>query len=99
MAQSVAEKIAAIARGCQVLCFTHQPQIAAMADAPYEVLKETDGQRTWTRLERLDKARHIAELARMLGGANPDSASSLSHAASLLREAQAWKKGHIKNNV
>jgi DNA repair protein RecN (Recombination protein N) len=92
MAQVVAEKMADIARGCQVVCVTHLPQIAAMADVPYRVRKDTDGVRTWTQLERLDEAGHVLEIARMLGGADPESESSRTHAAALLADARAWKR-------
>ncbi|HML47235.1 MAG TPA: DNA repair protein RecN, partial [Clostridia bacterium] len=91
MAQVVAEKMADIARKRQVLCVTHLPQIAAMADVPYRVVKTTDGQSTRTQLERLDTQEQLKELARMMGGANAESESSLRHAASLWSEANAWK--------
>ena len=83
--------MADIARKRQVLCVTHLPQIAAMADVPYRVVKTTDGQTTRTQLERLDEQGHLTELARMMGGANAESESSMRHAGSLRAEAMAWK--------
>ncbi|GHU67364.1 DNA repair protein RecN [Clostridia bacterium] len=95
MAQAVAEKMAAIARHCQVICVTHLPQIAAMADGAYRVAKMTETvegeERTRSTLERLDEAERVAELARMLGGADPESDTSRRYAQSLINEANALK--------
>ena len=55
-AQKVAEKMAQVARGKQVLCVTHLPQIAAMADTHFSVQKGEREGRTYTRLERLDRS-------------------------------------------
>lgn len=87
MAQVVAEKMAQIAGRHQVICVTHLPQIAAMADAQYVVEKgETDGQ-TRTSVTRLDEAGRREELARMVSGAQETNESSLRHAGTLLLEA------------
>ena len=69
-AQAVSEKMAAIATDRQLLCITHLPQIAAMADNHYLIEKATDGVKTMTRIERLAEERSVEELARMLGGAS-----------------------------
>ena len=69
-AQLVSEKMAEISRNRQVLCITHLPQIAAMADAHYRIEKSTDGVKTVTRIERLAQECSVEELARMLGGAS-----------------------------
>ena len=69
-AQKVAEKMAQVARRKQVLCVTHLPQIAAMADTHFSVQKgERDG-RTYTHVERLDRAGRGEELARLIGGSS-----------------------------
>ena len=68
-AQRVAEKLAVIARNHQVICITHLPQIAAMADCHFEIKKSTDGASTKTRITRLKEDEVVAELARLLGGA------------------------------
>ncbi len=68
-AQKVAEKMAQVARHKQVLCVTHLPQIAAMADNHFSVQKGEREGRTYTRLERLDRAGRRDELARLIGGA------------------------------
>lgn len=68
-AQMVAEKLAVIARNHQVICITHLPQIASMADCHFEIKKSTDGASTKTRITRLKEDEVVAELARLLGGA------------------------------
>ena len=90
-AQKVAEKMAQVARGKQVLCVTHLPQIAAMADTHFSVQKgERDG-RTYTRLERLDRSQRREELARLIGGASI-TPSLLESAEELLRQAEQQKQ-------
>ena len=75
----------------QVLCVTHLPQIAAMADTHFSVEKgERDG-RTYTRVERLDRAGRMEELARLIGGAAVTPALRRS-AEELLDQAEAVKK-------
>ena len=68
-AQKVAEKLAAIAQTKQVICITHLPQIAAMADCHFEITKQAEDGRTRTSLCKLSEAEVPRELARMLGGA------------------------------
>ncbi len=68
-AQMVSEKLAIIARNHQVICITHLPQIAAMADCHFEIRKQVNNGKTVTGIERLNDEEMIAELARLLGGA------------------------------
>lgn len=68
-AQKVSEKLATIAKDHQVLCITHLPQIAAMADSHFKIEKSTDGTVTTTTIVSMDEKDSINELARMLGGA------------------------------
>lgn len=68
-AQKVSEKLAYIAGTHQVICITHLPQIAAMADAHFEIAKKSDGELTTTFIRELDEEQMIGELARLLGGA------------------------------
>lgn len=68
-AQAVAEKLAAVAAPRQVLCVTHLPQIAAMADTHFGISKAVQGERTATAVNRLSRAERIEEIGRMLGGA------------------------------
>lgn len=67
-AQKVSEKLTKIARYKQVLCITHLPQIAAMADIHYLISKYTDGIQTKTLVEKLEEEEITKELARLLGG-------------------------------
>jgi len=68
-AQKVSERLAVIAAKHQVLCITHLPQIASMADAHYLIEKSTDGVRTQTLVSELSEETSIDEIARLLGGA------------------------------
>ncbi len=68
-AQKVSEKLCYIGRNHQVICITHLPQIAAMADSHYRIEKGVSGGRTVTHIDRLTKDQEIEELARLLGGA------------------------------
>ena len=90
-AQRVAEKMAQISRKKQVLCVTHLPQLAAMADTHFSVEKgEADG-RTYTKVQQLDRAQRKAELARLTGGAHI-SEVMLSGAEELLSGAERFKE-------
>lgn len=68
-AQKVSEKLQLIAGSHQVICITHLPQIAAMADSHFEIVKSAGSGRTTTNIKTLDRERMIGELARLLGGA------------------------------
>lgn len=67
-AQMVSEKMAQISADRQLLCITHLPQIAAMADTHFVIEKSTDGKTTKTGIKKLDTKGEIHEIARMLGG-------------------------------
>ena len=68
-AQKVSEKMAVIGRNHQVICITHLPQIAAMADSHFEIEKHLRGTETITQIHVLQEEDSIRELARLLGGA------------------------------
>ncbi len=68
-AQKVSEKLSYIGRNHQVICITHLPQIAAMADSHFEIAKNAKDGRTVTTIVRLKEEEMIRELARLLGGA------------------------------
>ena len=68
-AQKVSEKMGLIGKKHQVICITHLPQIAAMADAHYAIEKHVENNVTTTGITRLDEEASIRELARILGGA------------------------------
>lgn len=67
-AQMVAEKIHGIGKQHQVICITHLPQIAAMANYHYLIEKQVDNGKTITNISRLDSQQEIMELARLIGG-------------------------------
>ncbi len=67
-AQMVAEKMKKTAKNHQVLCITHLPQIAAMADTHFYIEKTAEESSTISRIVALDEGECIQELARMLGG-------------------------------
>ncbi|HSA93964.1 MAG TPA: DNA repair protein RecN [Terriglobales bacterium] len=83
-AEAVGRKLKALARGNQVLCITHLPQIAAFADHHYVVEKLEAGGRTRTHIRRLSEAERTEELARMLSGARLTE-TSRRHAQQLLK--------------
>ena len=67
-AQMVSEKMNVLGRNHQIICITHLPQIAAMADAHYLIEKSVENQTTVSRIRELSGEESIEELARMLGG-------------------------------
>ena len=90
-AQKVAYKLWTVAKGRQVLCVTHLPQIAAMADTEFTVEKRVENGRTYTSVLRLDVAGRRQELARLTGG-SMITETTLAGAAELLRLAEQTKK-------
>ena len=84
---AVGSKLAELSRRTQVLCVTHLPQIARLADHHFHVEKSTRNGRTRVTLEALDRGRRVAELARMLGAREGDKAA-LEHATELLEGAR-----------
>ncbi|MBR5302607.1 MAG: DNA repair protein RecN [Clostridia bacterium] len=92
MAQVVSEKMSQIGDHHQVICVTHLPQIAAMADEQFLVRKSDEEGVTRTAVLHLDRLARAQEIARMVGGAACDSESSIRHAMTMLDEADARKK-------
>ena len=68
-AQKVSERLSYIGRKHQVLCITHLPQIAAMADTHFEIKKSVENGVTATKIRKLTENDQVDELARLLGGA------------------------------
>ena len=85
LAKEVGKALASLSATHQILCISHLHQIASMADHHYHVYKEAQGQRTVTRVKKLNGQEKVAEIARMLGGA---SAISKKHAEELLEKGQ-----------
>lgn len=94
-AQMVSEKMARIGRRHQVLCITHLPQIAAMADRHFEIRKDVENQDTVTRIHALDEEQSVLELARMLGGAKITD-SVIANAKEMKELAQVQKNTRLK---
>ena len=90
-AQRVAEKMAHISRKKQVLCVTHLPQLAAMADTHFSVEKGEANGRTYTKVLQLDRARRKGEIARLTGGIRVTEVM-LSGAEELLSGAERFKE-------
>ena len=89
-AQRVGEKLYSVSRGKQVLCVTHLPQIAAMADAHYRIAKEERGGRTYTQVQLLDRDGRRHELARLHGG-DHITETTLASAEEQLQSAESFK--------
>ena len=90
VAQAIAEKIAAIAIHSQVLCISHLPQVAAMADQHYFIKKEVEHNRTVTTLTNMNEQQRIEELSRMMSGTEITDVT-LQHASELLQQAHTKK--------
>ncbi len=89
-AQLVAEKLNTLSKTHQIICITHLPQIAAMADNHYVIKKSTKDNRTISNITRLSYDESVGELARMLGGSSITEAV-VSNAKELKNMAQAAK--------
>ncbi len=96
-AQMVAERIALVAQYKQVLCITHLPQIACMADAHLYISKRTEEGTTATQIRPLSERERISEIARMASGADMTTAS-LDNAREMVSHAK-MKKDAFKRDV
>ncbi|MBO6158428.1 MAG: DNA repair protein RecN [Firmicutes bacterium] len=96
-AQSVAEKMALIARYHQVICVTHLPQIAAMADDHLRIEKSSAAGHTATNVYSLKEDEMVEELSRMLGGAVITKAVR-DNAAEMKKLALSYKASLGENN-
>lgn len=90
-AQRVAEKLARLSRRKQVICVTHLPQIAAMADTHFHIEKRERDGRTYTAVTPLDRAGRVREIARLHGGDNITD-TTLASAAEQLDAAVKYKQ-------
>lgn len=91
-AQKVAEKLYSVSRNRQVLCVTHLPQIAAMADMHMLILKGEHGGRTYTEVRVLDSAGRAEELARIMAGQNITQ-TTIESAKELIDASARYKSG------
>jgi DNA repair protein RecN (Recombination protein N) len=84
VSEAVGAKLKRLAQTNQVLCVTHQPQIARFADCHLLIKKETANARTEVSVDRLDRRARIEEIARLLTGADITE-SARRHARELLK--------------
>lgn len=90
VAQAIAEKIHKISIDSQVLCISHLPQVAAMADTHLYIAKNTRDGRTKTAVKRLNDTEKISEIARMISGVEMTELT-MEHAKELLNLAKESK--------
>lgn len=90
VAQAIADKIAAISIHSQVLCISHLPPVAAMADHHYVIRKEVEQNRTYTTVSTISFNERIEEISRMMSGAKITDLT-LKHASELLQIANTRK--------
>jgi DNA repair protein RecN (Recombination protein N) len=81
VAEAVGRRLKSLAASQQVLCVTHQPQIARFADHHYAIAKHVEEGRTLTRITELDHQERVTEIARMLG---------VSQEVATARETSQW---------
>jgi DNA repair protein RecN (Recombination protein N) len=85
-ARAVGEQLRDLAQGRQVICITHLPQIASLADRHFTIVKDTSADTATTTVTCLQRADVVAELVRMLGAEDGDAAARR-HARELLKAA------------
>jgi DNA repair protein RecN (Recombination protein N) len=91
----IGRKLWALTQNRQVICVTHLPQIAAFADAHYNIQKTVAGERTLSNISFLEDESRTRELAAMLAGLQYTEASVRS-ARELVQKAESWKEGYRK---
>ena len=87
VAEMVGRRLAELGRERQVLCVTHLPQVASLADEHFRISKVSDGKLTRTTASILSHDERVEELARMLGGVEI-TRTTLDHAAEMLNDAR-----------
>ena len=83
VAEMVGRRLQELGDNRQVLCVTHLPQVASLADRHFRISKVTDGKTTRTQVQPLDEEERVEELARMLGGVEI-TRKTLEHASEML---------------
>lgn len=95
VAQAIAEKMQYISEFAQVLCITHLPQVASMANHHFRIEKVESNERTQTKLLELEESMRSQEIARMLAGSQITDLT-LQHAKELLSDAKLIQAQHKK---
>jgi DNA repair protein RecN (Recombination protein N) len=85
-ARAVGDQLRDLAAGRQLICITHLPQIASLADRHFTIVKDTSGETALTTVTRLERGELVGELVRMLGADDGDAAARR-HARELLKAA------------
>jgi DNA repair protein RecN (Recombination protein N) len=85
-ARAVGEQLRALGKDRQVLCITHLPQVASLADTHFTLEKDVSGERASASVRRLDGDGVVEEIRRMLGAEDSDEAATR-HARELLAAA------------
>jgi DNA repair protein RecN (Recombination protein N) len=85
-ARVVGERLQELGRDRQVLCITHLPQVASLADVHFSLEKDVEGAKAVATVERLEGEGVVEEIRRMLGGETSDGAAT-EHARELLKAA------------
>jgi DNA repair protein RecN (Recombination protein N) len=85
-ARAVGEQLRDLAAGRQIICITHLPQIASLADRHFTIVKDSSGETARTSVTRLERSDVVGELVRMLGAEDGDAAARR-HARELLKAA------------
>lgn len=91
VAQAIAEKIYAVSVGSQVLCISHLPQVAAMADHHFYITKQVQNNRTITHVEKITGKEKVLEIGRMIAGTEITELAK-QHAEEMIEQANAIKK-------
>jgi DNA repair protein RecN (Recombination protein N) len=85
-ARAVGDRLRALAEARQVICITHLPQIASLADSHFRIVKDTSAETARTTVTALERRQVVGEIVRMLGADEGDSAATR-HARELLKAA------------
>ena len=94
MARIVARKLANISNDRQIICVSHLPQLAAMGDENYEIVKSDDDIGTVTTVNKLDENGKLREISRLSGGIQ--SSVAIAHAKELINECITFKSTNKK---
>ena len=89
-AGKVGEKLLYLSHHHQIICITHLPQIAAMADVHFRIQKEVEGSSTISGIEKLSKEEQVEEVARLVGGIQVTDIAR-ANAKELIESASAMK--------
>jgi DNA repair protein RecN (Recombination protein N) len=95
VAEAVGLKLKQLARSQQVLCVTHQPQVASLADRHFVVEKNMTKKATAIGIRQLDDDERVDEIARMLAG-EKITESARTHAAEMIESARSAKVKNAK---